>query len=259
MDKERNVDRAYKRLRRQQEKERLIAEAEKAEVPDEVDLRTGDFRGVLADIPDASVDLIFTDPPDGEAALLHYGAMAELAARVLKPEGSLLCYPDPHALPAVLDLMCPHLTFWWMLGVRRRPSSARLPRTRIQLEWRPLLWFIKGDHPPEGTRMPDFVDLDRNRGRSKAPGWHERELPATHCIQHLTRPGQVILDPWVTDGGTVLAALRLKRDVIGVAADPEHATEVKAHVSRLLRVLKRAQPRWRRGQTPQEFHGKPLA
>jgi SAM-dependent methyltransferase len=250
MDQERNVDRAYKKLRWQQQQERLIAESERVELPDEVDLRIGDFREVLADVPDSSVDLVFCDPPEREVDLGAYGALAELAARVLKPGGSLFCYPDPHSLPAILDLMCRHLRFWWMICVRRRPLSVRLPGTPILVEWRPLLWFVNGDHPTDGTRLPDFVELDRFRGRSKAPGWHEREIPATHCIQRLTRPGQVVLDPCVNDGGTLMAALRLKRTAIGVARDPDRAAMAKARAGGLLRTLKRSRPPWRDAQRP---------
>src|SRR5437762_10705349 len=48
-----------------------------------------DFRTL--ELPDASVDLIFTDPPYDRDSVPLYGDMANIAARVLRPGGSLLC------------------------------------------------------------------------------------------------------------------------------------------------------------------------
>jgi hypothetical protein len=252
MDRTGRVDRAYKQPRKQQEQDRLIAEAATVELPDGVDLRIGDFGEVLADIPDASEDPIFTDPPrrGGVPAPLRRlgragGPRPEarrkplLLPRTPRPTS----HPRPHVPPpAVLvdDLRS------------RRPSSARLPGTPILVEWRPLLWFVKGEHPTdEGSRLSDLVELDRYRGRSKAPGWHEREIPATHCIQRLTRPDQVVLDPCINDGAALMSALHLKRIGIGVAPDPDRAAMAKARLGSLLSALKRARPPWRDGRRPQ--------
>ena len=42
------------------------------------------------EIPDSSIDLIFTDPPYGKEYLSLYQELAKLAVRVLKPGGSLV-------------------------------------------------------------------------------------------------------------------------------------------------------------------------
>ena len=56
-------------------------------------------------IPDNSIDLIFTDPPYNEASLSLYGDLAKLAERVLKPGGSLITYVGHYALFKINDLI----------------------------------------------------------------------------------------------------------------------------------------------------------
>src|SRR5262249_32465256 len=79
---------------------------------------TGDFQSVLADLPDDSVDLVFTDPPYLSADLPIYGDLGAFAKRVLKPGGSLVCYAPTYNLMAVTDLVRPHLDFWTTLTIR---------------------------------------------------------------------------------------------------------------------------------------------
>ena len=57
------------------------------------DVRHGDFRQRLDDLPDDSVDLIFTDPPYHKKHLPLYGDLAEVAGRVLRLGGSLTVTP----------------------------------------------------------------------------------------------------------------------------------------------------------------------
>jgi ParB family chromosome partitioning protein len=49
-----------------------------------VEVRKGDFREVLDDIPNESVDIVFTDPPYGKQYLPLWEDLAEFAARKLK-------------------------------------------------------------------------------------------------------------------------------------------------------------------------------
>ena len=87
-----------------------------ASLPEEV--RVGDFREVLCDLPPGSVDLIFTDPPYAPQEYPLYGGLAELAARVLVPGGSLVAYAPIYALGDLLPRLTPHLRFWSALTVR---------------------------------------------------------------------------------------------------------------------------------------------
>jgi predicted methyltransferase len=57
-----------------------------------MELRIGDCRQVLANIADNSVALVLTDPPYPAEAEPLYHWLAEFAARVLIPGGSLICY-----------------------------------------------------------------------------------------------------------------------------------------------------------------------
>jgi hypothetical protein len=64
--------------------------AQAGPLPAEVTLWIGDFIERGQAIPDASVDLILTDPPYGETFVPQLNDLGTLAARILKPGGSLL-------------------------------------------------------------------------------------------------------------------------------------------------------------------------
>src|ERR1035437_1089184 len=60
------INEAYKYTQREQTNSKRNRSAELGEIiglPPNIDLRYGDFKTVLADIPDDSLDLILTDPP----------------------------------------------------------------------------------------------------------------------------------------------------------------------------------------------------
>ena len=82
----------------------------------------GDARELLKDLPSASVDLIFTSPPYGNARVHTYGGVepdqyvewfqpfAQQFRRVLKPDGSFVlnikeCYVDGFKHPYVMQLI----------------------------------------------------------------------------------------------------------------------------------------------------------
>jgi len=70
-----------------------------------MELRIGDCRQVLADVPDNSVPLILTDPPYGDDAEPLYRWLAEFAARALIPGGSLICYTGQSRLDRDMALL----------------------------------------------------------------------------------------------------------------------------------------------------------
>jgi SAM-dependent methyltransferase len=189
-------------------------------------VRHGDFRKVLADLPDNSVDLIFTDPPYDKRSIPLYGALAELAARVLVPGGSLVCYAGVHALPTLFPLMTPHLAFWWQFCVRLKAAFPRQHGWRVHVHYKPLLWFVKGKY--RGEYIVDVIEstwLEKNWH-----DWQQSEAEAAHCISKLTPSDGLVLDPMCGSGTTLLAARRLGRRYLGVDLDRDQAKVATARL-----------------------------
>lgn len=189
-------------------------------------VRAGDFRDNLANIPDDSVDLIFTDPPYDKASVPLYGDLAKLAARVLVPGGSLVCYAGVHSLPELFPLMSPHLRFWWQMCLRLSGAFPRQHGWRVHVHYKPLLWFVKGTY--RGEYVVDVIE-----STWLAKNWHDweqSEAEAAHCISKMTPEGGFVLDPMCGSGTTLVAAARLGRCFLGVELDREKAKVAAARL-----------------------------
>ena len=179
-------------------------------------VREGDFRTVLHDLPENSVDLIFTDPPYDTESVPLYGDLASLAVRVLVPGGSLICYAGTHVLPSLFLAMTPHIPFWWQICVRHEGAFSRFFSRRVHVHYKPLLWFVKGQF--EG----DFV-IDVIESKWLAKNWHDweqSEAEAAHCISKICPEDGMVLDPMCGSGTTLVAARRLNRRFTGRGAKP---------------------------------------
>jgi len=161
-------------------------------LPDGAELRIGDAREVLADVPDASVHLVLTDPPYGDEAEPLYGWLAEWSARVLVPGGSLVCYTGQSRLDRDMRLLGEHLRYWWVLAMLHH-QSQRLPGKFVVAEWKPVLWYVK-DHRRGRTLVTDVL---RSPARDKdTHGWGQGEAGVPHLLEHLTDPGELVADPF---------------------------------------------------------------
>lgn len=180
---------------------------------DESATRVGDFRVVLADVPDESVDMIFTDPPYEKSAIDLYGDLAEFGARVLKPGGSLLAYCGQYALPQILVDMDGYLRYWWMCAcVHDGGNYKSLPGIKTYVLWKPIVWFVKGTN---GT--DEFVHdaVLRPTPDKTSHDWAQSLAEPLHYIEKLCPPGGLVCDPFAGGGTTQVAALQLGRRFIG--------------------------------------------
>lgn len=183
--------------------QRIIQEEAQAHVPPDLPRDISDrallICGTIEDdgyqIDDESIDAIITAPP--RSHLEAYEELAILAARVLRPGGSLLCIATPEHLPAVMATFSAQLAYHWTMA-SHAPSGSYAMR-KINGSWLPVLWFVKGAY--KGHWTSDVIEPDDGRA----------------ALVQLTLPGDTILDPYMgSDVLTGLAVLSANRRFIGM-------------------------------------------
>ncbi len=209
-------------------------------------LLLGDARQ-LREIPDASVDLVITDPPFNVGISYGVGISDRLteeqyqaftwrwlteALRVLKPRGQLYAIMPKHLARIWRPLMPPDTQeLVWVKSfinhLHKGPSS-------LLDGWEPIVWIVDGNKPLTFHRLMHFYgDLDWLMGPNATAesrhmidlGSHPTPRPLWLMEKLILRSsdcGDVVLDPMVGSGTTVLAARRLGRRFIGYDLNPEY-------------------------------------
>ena len=198
------------------------------------------------EIPDNSIDLIFTDPPyaDTPENLLLYKELARLAVRVLKPGGSLVFYIGHIILDKVIMIFSKYysidnnntqepncLKFWWPMSVKHSGHHTKIFPRYVFAEWKPLLWYIKGDRINDlviSNTIGDYIE-------SVAPPkieheWQQSTVEAQYVIKNLTIENQTVLDPMMGLGTTIVASNKLNRKSIGIEINSEPFEIAKARI-----------------------------
>lgn len=182
----------------------------------------GDFREVTPDVlPDASVDLVFTDPPYDAAGVPLYGALGAFAARVLRPGGLLMAYASQAHLTKIGTLLdsTDGLRYLWTCCLHRQ-AWTRMEGERVYSQWRPLLWYVK---PPLRFHWDMFEDVVRAPKEKGLFHWQQSEAEAAYFIQRLAPTGALVVDPMCGSGTTLAAAKGLGRRFLGMEIDAARA------------------------------------
>lgn len=197
-----SINRVVRDLKEAAAKERIEeikAEAVKKLVSvDEIVL--GDFREKAEEIPDNSVDLIFTDPPYDRAAIKLFDGLGEFAAKKLRPGGSLVFYLGQIQLPSALEILSKHLRYWWCCSCYHSgPTLLRMNEYGIVNGWKPILWFVKESRGDKETFINDVATGTKEKSHHE---WQQAEAEALYFIEKLTKPGDFVVDPFCGGGTT---------------------------------------------------------
>jgi ParB-like chromosome segregation protein Spo0J len=249
------IDKAYKMQKQDEIRQKLLETAstvielstDNNKELKNYDLKQGDFREVTKDIPDNSVDLIFTDPPYDKQSLPLYKDLGKLAQRVLKEGGSLVTYLGQYVLPETISYLLENdigssnikLKYRWIFAIEHTGHSTAYHGSKIFVKWKPLLWFIKGDKISQISPCNSYVgnyiyDYIKSTPPDKAlHEWEQSTKEAEYLISKLA-PGEnigVVLDPMMGSGTTGIAALNLKRRFIGIEKEQEKFLIAEARIT----------------------------
>ena len=214
-------------LRRAEEKARIAALSRRraSETPGEVtgpgyELRLGDVREVFADVPDASVDAIVCDPPYDKDGLPTYSMLSEFAARVLKPGRLCVAYCGKAWLPDHFARLAEHLEYVWT-GCVWLPGRHTLFRHKMVFgRWRPVALFSNGAYEVRSTLVDGLTSPGNGTKGAADHPWQQAVVPFVRLVEMVTKPGELVIDPFLGSGTTAIACLVSGRRFLGADIDP---------------------------------------
>ena len=189
----------------------------------------------LDSLPEGAVDFINKDPPwapdpaTGKSYHL-YEAVADIADKALKPGGICAVYLGKLDLPYLLGVMQHKLDYEWCFASYHPHGTWSFRLTQFKECWRPIGIFRKPGSKYQTVYYPDAMESTREKEYHE---WQQGIEPVKLLMEKYTKPGQVILEPYLGGGTAIVAAESLpsgKRNWVAFDID---ADAIKATKRRL--------------------------
>lgn len=223
------VAKATREIRAEQEKRDLLAaqqtvDAERRERLDAVcDLRVCScaelFRSGIK--PDA----VITDPPYPAEFLPVFTELAEGCALAGVPLVAVMS--GQSYLPEVMRRLSEHLRYRWTLAYLTPGGQAvQQWQAKVNTSWKPVLLFGEAE-----AWFGDVATSRVNDNDKRFHGWGQSESGMADLVERLTKPGQLVCDPFLGGGTTAVVALALGRRFVGCDIDAAHVEQARARVA----------------------------
>ena len=168
-------------------------------------------------VADNSIDLIFTDPPYDRDSIHLYNWLAMEAARVLKDGGFLLAMCGGMDLFEDMRLMAQYLNWFWNYEVFMANVSTVIWPKRTVARNKPIVALSNGDGMP---RCNVLSGLNGGGNDKRFHHWGQDVESARYYIDCFSKEGDLVLDPFVGGGTTLVACELIGRQGIGFDIDP---------------------------------------
>ena len=220
-----SAQRALREARERRSKVRR-ARLTRRRLPKGIRIEKRDFRKLKVAV--ASADLIVADPPYSKKSLDLYGDLATFAERALKPTGALLAYSGMMYLPQVIEALGQHLQYIWTCCIVHQGRTSQVHPHMIRSGSKVVLVYARTPKYRCRRWMPDTV-LCGQQEKSLHP-WQQSEAEVEHFLDHLTQPGDLVIDPFLGSGTTAVAAQKLGRQFLGCDVDADAVAVARGRV-----------------------------
>jgi len=223
-----SVAKAKKEIKAEQDKrdlsaaQKTITAAKRESVESVCDLRVCSCMELFAS--GIKPDAVITDPPYPEKFLPVFTELAEGCKLVGVPLVAVMS--GQSYLPEVMRRLCEHLKYRWTLAYMTPGGQAvQQWQVKVNTSWKPVILF--------GKAVEWFGDVavsKPNANDKRFHDWGQSESGMADLVERLTKPGQLICDPFLGAGTTAVVSLALGRRFVGCDIDAAHVKQAKSRV-----------------------------
>lgn len=222
------VSKAKKQIRHAREAAELsdaqaqVTDAKRVSLASVCDLRVCSCADLFAS--GVRPDAVITDPPYPAEFLLVFSELAKACAAAKVPMVAVMS--GQSYLPEVFERLCAHLEYRWTLAYLTPGGQAvQQWEAKVNAAWKPVLVF--------GSSREWFGDVATskpNDNDKRFHGWGQSESGMADLVERLTKPGQLVCDPFVGGGTTAVVSLALGRRFVGCDIDAAVLATARARV-----------------------------
>lgn len=169
-------------------------------------------------------DAVITDPPYPQEFLPLFTELAEGCSATGVPLVAVMS--GQSYLPEVMHRLCKHLRYRWMMAYMTPGGQAvQQWQAKVNTAWKPVLLF--------GDAIEWFGDVavsKPNDNDKRFHGWGQSESGMADLVARLTKPGQLVCDPFIGGGTTAVVSLALGRRFVGCDINAAHIQQAWARV-----------------------------
>lgn len=169
-------------------------------------------------------DAVITDPPYPKEFLPVFSELAEGCKSAGIPLVAVMS--GQSYLPEVMQRLCEHLRYRWMMAYMTPGGQAvQQWQAKVNTSWKPVILF--------GDAAEWFGDVSVskvNDNDKRFHGWGQSESGMANLVEKLTKPGQLVCDPFLGGGTTAVVSLALGRRFVGCDIDGAHVEQTRARV-----------------------------
>jgi DNA methylase len=152
-------------------------------------------------------DAVITTPPCTQEAIPMYAELAKCCRGI--PSVAVVC--EQTYLPEIMAEMCQHLEYRWLMSLlMEKGQIIECSEKRVNTGWKPVLLFGSAIDWVDDV-CKDKVSKQDELVRSFGPSVGSLQV----LVERLTKPGQLICDPFLGDGITAVVSVTKGRKFVG--------------------------------------------